>query len=178
MNIKNKTIVELYPELGDRNNERRFIEFLHEDAQIFINECYKHAGYEIDDYINTVCEILLDYLVRKGHIDPKTHRHVLVDTLLIAALLHDVYYEGSDKPSSLFRAREEFTPIARNGELYVYGPLPEEVIDAVFQAIEEQMGDASEIKKLSPIPGGPAEILATSIWVASNLLRWNWTLKE
>ena len=39
MNIKNKTIVELYPELGDRENQRRFIEFLNEDVQIFINEC-------------------------------------------------------------------------------------------------------------------------------------------
>ena len=176
MNIKNKTIVELYPELGDRENQRRFIEFLNEDVQIFINECYNHANYEINDYVNTVCEILLDYLVRKGHIDPTTHRHSLVDCLLISALLHDIYYEGPDKPSSLFKAREEFTPIARNKELYIYGPIPEQVIDAVFQAIEEQMGDASEIKKLAPIPGSPSDILATSIWIASNLLRWNWTI--
>lgn len=176
MNIKNKTIVELYPELGDRENPRRFIEFLNEDVQIFINECYDHANYEINDYVNTVCEILLDYLVRKGHVDPNTHRHSLVDCLLISALLHDIYYEGPDKPSSLFKAREEFTPIARNKELYIYGPIPEQVIDAVFQAIEEQMGDASEIKKLAPIPGSPSDILATSIWIASNLLRWNWTI--
>lgn len=168
MNIKNKTIIELYPELGDRENERRYIEFLNEDVQIFINECYKHANYEINSYVNDVCRVLMDYLVRKGHIDPNTHRHSLVDCLLIAALLHDVYYEGPDRPSTLFRAREEFAPIARNGELYVYGAIPEQVIDAVFQAIEEQMGDASEIKKLSPIPGGPSDILATSIWIVQN----------
>ena len=168
MNIKNKSIVELYPELSDRENPRRFIEFLNEDVQIFINECYKHAGYEINAYVNDVCRVLLDYLVRKGHVDPNTHRHSLVDCLLISALLHDTYYEGPDKPSTLFRAREEFTPIARNAELYVYGPIPEQVIDAVFQAIEEQMGDASEIKKLAPIPGGPADILATSIWIVQN----------
>ena len=168
MNIKNKTIVELYPELGDRENERRYIEFLNEDVQIFINECYKHAGYEINSYVNDVCRVLMDYLVRKGHIDPNTHRHSLVDCLLIAALLHDVYYEGPDRPSTLFRAREEFAPIARNGELYVYGAIPEQVIDAVFQAIEEQMGDASEIKKLAPIHGGPSDILATSIWIVQN----------
>lgn len=168
MNLKNKSIVELYPELGDRENSRRFIEFLNEDVQIFINECYNHAGYEINDYVNDVCRVLLDYLVRKGHVDPKTHRHALVDTLLIAALLHDVYYEGPERPSTLFRAREEFTPIARNAELYMYGAIPEQVIDAVFQAIEEQMGDASEIKKLAPIPGGPTDILATSIWIVQN----------
>ena len=174
MNIKNKIIVELYPELGDKENERRFIEFLNEDVQIFINECYKHAGYEINDYVNTVCEIVLDYLVRKGHIDPKSHRHVLVDTLLIAALLHDVYYEGPDKPSTLFKAREEFSPIARDKSLYIYGPIPEQVIDAVFQAIEEQVGDASIIQKLVPVPGSPSDLLATSIWIASNLCRWLW----
>lgn len=168
MNIKNKSIVELYPELEDRENPRRFIEFLNEDVQIFINECYNHAGYEINDYVNDVCRVLMDYLVRKGHVDPKTHRHALVDTLLIAALLHDVYYEGPNRPSTLFRAREEFTPIARNAELYMYGAIPEQVIDAVFQAIEEQMGDASEIKKLAPIPGGPTDILATSIWIVQN----------
>lgn len=168
MNIKNKSIVELYPELGDRENPRRFIEFLNEDVQIFINECYNHAGYEINDYVNDVCRVLMDYLVRKGHVDPSTHRHSLVDCLLISALLHDVYYEGPNRPSTLFRAREEFAPIARNKDLYMYGPIPEQVIDAVFQAIEEQMGDASEIKKLTPIPGGPSDILATSIWIVQN----------
>ena len=175
MNLKNKTIVDLYPELGDRDNERRYIEFLNEDVQIFVAECYKHAGYEINDYVNTVCEIVLDYLVRKGHIDPNTHRHSLVDCLLIAALLHDVYYEGPDKPSTLFKAREEFAPIARNAELYVYGAIPEQIIDAVFQAVEEQVGDASIIQKLVPVPGSPSDLLATSIWIASNLCRWMWT---
>lgn len=172
MNLKNKTIAELYPELGDRTNSRRYIEFLNEDVQIFINKCYEHAGYEINDYVNTVCEIMMDYLVRKGHINPDTHRHSLVDCLLIAALLHDIYFEGHDKPSTLFKAREELAPIARQGDLYIYGPIPEQVIDAVFQAIEEQVGDASIIQKLTPVPGSPSDLLATSIWIASNLCRW------
>jgi hypothetical protein len=172
MNLKNKTIAELYPELGDRTNSRRYIEFLNEDVQIFVNKCYEHAGYEINDYVNTVCEIMMDYLVRKGHINPETHRHSLVDCLLIAALLHDIYFEGHDKPSTLFKAREELAPIARQGDLYIYGPIPEQVIDAVFQAIEEQVGDASVIQKLTPVPGSPSDLLATSIWIASNLCRW------
>lgn len=172
MNLKNKTIAELYPELGDRTNSRRYIEFLNEDVQIFINKCYEHAGYEINDYVNTVCEIMMDYLVRKGHINPETHRHSLVDCLLMAALLHDIYFEGHDKPSTLFKAREELAPIARQGDLYIYGPIPEQVIDAVFQAIEEQVGDASIIQKLTPVPGSPSDLLATSIWIASNLCRW------
>ena len=85
MNIKNKSIIELYPELADKNNERRFIEFLHPDLQVFVDKCYEHCGKGINDYINEVCELLLDYLVRKGHIDPQTHRHSLEDCLLIAA---------------------------------------------------------------------------------------------
>ena len=91
---------------------------------------------------------------------------------MISALLHDAYFEGHDKPSTLFKAREEFTPIARNAELYQYGAIPEQIIDAVFQAIEEQMGDASEIQKLAPVPGSPSDILATSIWIANNIFRW------
>jgi hypothetical protein len=170
MNIKSKTIIDLYPELGDYKNPRRFIEFLNPDVQIFIDECYKHAGYEINTHVNAVCKVLMDYLVRKGHIDPNTHRHSLVDCLLIAALLHDVYYEGQDKPSTLFKAREEFAPIGRNAELYEYGAIPEQILDAVFQAIEEQVGDASIIQKLVPIPGSPSDLLATSIWIVKNYI--------
>ena len=90
----------------------------------------------------------------------------------MAALLHDIYFEGPDKPSTLFKAREELAPIARQSDLYIYGPIPEQIIDAVFQAIEEQVGDASIIQKLSPVPGSPSDLLATSIWIASNLCRW------
>ena len=172
MNIKLKPIMYIYPELADTSNIYRFIEFLNEDVQTFIKECYRHADYEINEHVNIVCEILMDYLVRKGHINPNSHRHSLVDCLLISALLHDVYYEGPDKPSTLFKAREEFTPIAKNAELYQFGAIPDQIIDAVFQAIEEQQGDPSEIQKLAPIPGSPSDILATSIWIANNLCRW------
>ena len=172
MNIKLETITNLYPELADKNNPYRFIEFLNEDVQVFIHKCYEHAEYEINEYVNTVCEILMDYLIRKGHINPQSHRHSLVDCLLISALLHDTYYEGAEKPSTLFKAREEFTSIARQADLYQYGAIPEQIIDAVFQAIEEQAGDASEIQKLAPIPGSPSDLLATSIWIANNIYRW------
>ena len=172
MNIKLKTIVELYPELANKDNPNRFIEHLNEDVQLFIHKCYDHANYQINDYVNRVCEILLDYLIRKGHINPQSHRHALVDTLLISALLHDVYYDGEDKPSSLFKAREEFTPIAKLEGVYQYGPIPDQILDATFQAIEEQVGDPSTIQKLVPIPGSPSDILATSIWIAKNINRW------
>ena len=172
MNIKNKSIVELYPELANRDNKNRFIEFLHKDLQIFILKCYEHCGKEIDDYTNMVCEILLDYLVRKGHINPDSHRHSLVDCLIMSALLHDTYYEGPDKPSSLFKAREEFLPIARQEDLYEHGGIPDQITDAVFQAIEEHVGDASEIQKLVPVPGSPSDLLAISIWVARNINKW------
>jgi hypothetical protein len=165
MNIKMKRITELYPELSNKDNPRRFIEFLHSDLQIFIDKCYEHCGKEINDYTNDVCELLLDYLVRKGHIDPNSHKHSLVDCLLMAALLHDTYFEGPEKPSTLFRAREEFTPIAQQADLYEFGAIPEQVTDALFQAIEEQMGDASNMQKMTPIPGSPADLLAISIWI-------------
>lgn len=172
MNIKLLSIGDLYPELADKENKNRFIEFLNPDVQKFVYNCYEHAGYEINDYVNLVCEILMDYLIRKGHINPNSHRHSLVDCLLIAALFHDVYYEGSDKPSTLFKAREEFTPIGKLEDEYEYGVMPDQILDAVFQAIEEQVGDASEIQKLVPIPGGPSDILATSIWIAKNINKW------
>ena len=167
----NKTIVELYPELNDISNKNRFIEFLHSDVQIFINKCYEHANYEINSYVNKVCEILLDFLVRKGHINPNSHRNSVVDCLLIAALLHDIYVEDG-KPSTLFKAREEFTLLAKIPDVYEFGEIPDQILDATFQAIEEHLGDESNIQKLTPIPGSPSDMLATAVWVAKNMNRW------
>ncbi len=173
MNIKSKSVIELYKNLSDVTNERRYIEFLNKDVQVFINKCYEHCGYEINEYVNSVCEVLMDFLIRKGHVDPSSHRHTLVDCLLMSALLHDTYYEGIDKPSTLFKAREEFMPIAKQSELYEYGAIPDQITDAVFQAIEEQAGDASNIQKLVPIPGSPSDLLATSIYIVKSMNRWN-----
>jgi hypothetical protein len=172
MNIKLKPIMYVYPELADTTNIYRFIEFLNEDVQVFIKECYKHANYEINEHVNIVCEILMDYLVRKGHINPNTHRHSLVDCLLISALLHDVYYEGPNKPSTLFKAREEFTLLAKLPDVYEFGEIPDQILDATFQAIEEHLGDESNIQKLTPIPGSPSDMLATAVWIAKNMDRW------
>jgi hypothetical protein len=170
MNIKQMSLLEVFPELMNSNNPNRFIEYLNPDVQLFVHKCYEHANYTIDDYVNNVCTILMSYLIRKGHIDPNSHRHSLVDCLLISALLHNIYYSGHDKPSSLFKAREEFTPIAKQ-DIYEYGPIPDQILDAVFQAIEEQQGDASDIQKLVPVPGSPSDLLATSIWIAKNFMK-------
>jgi hypothetical protein len=172
MNFKLFTVKDMFPELANKENKNRFIEFLNEDVQRFIFNCYEHADYYINDYVNTVCEILLDYLIRKGHLNSESHRHSLVDCLLISALLHDVYFEGPTKPSTLFKAREEFTPVAKQEGEYKYGSIPDQILDAVFQAIEEQQGDGSEIQKLVPVPGSPSDILATSIWIANRLNDW------
>jgi hypothetical protein len=82
----------------------------------------------------------------------------------MAALLHNIYYDTS--VTSLFKAREEFTSIGRNSELYENGAVPDNVLDAVFQAIEEQEGDVGEIAKLKPLAGSPSDLLAISIWMA------------
>jgi hypothetical protein len=162
--LRARKVIDVHPELGDINNPNRFIEFLHPDLQIFIKKCYEHADYEIDEYVNLVCEILLDYLIRKGHYVPDVSRGIVVDTLLMAALLHNIYYDTS--VTSLFKAREEFTPIGRDKDLYSNGPVPDTVLDAVFQAIEEQEGDIGEIAKLKPLAGSPSDLLAISIWMA------------
>ena len=102
MTIRVKGAIDLFPELADTNNIYRYVEYLNEDVQVFIKKCYEHAGYELTEEVNRVCEILMNYLIRKGHIDPNTHRHSLVDCLLMAALLHDVYYSccKNDKAGS------------------------------------------------------------------------------
>ena len=163
--LRARKCTEVHPELADKSNINRFIEFLHEDLQVFVKECQKHAGYEMNEHNNLVCEILLDYLIRKGHYNPGYSRGIVVDTLLMSAILYNCYYVGT--VSSLFKAREEFWPIGRNADLYEGGAIPDNVLDAVFQAIEEQEGDVTEIAKLKPMAGTPSDLFSISVWVAN-----------
>ena len=50
--------------------------------------------------------------------------------------------------------------------------LPEQIREAIWQGVEEQLGDATPVKKLKPSPNTPQELLAECIFITRSLHRW------
>lgn len=172
---KFKTCGEMFLELADISNKNRFIEFISiKDLQVFTNECLKKANYEITEYENKIAEITLDFLIRKELLDTKKHQ-TYVDALLIAAMLHNIYFDEKKISTSLFKAREEFDTIADNESLYEYGAIPEQLREMIWDTIEGQLGDCTPMSKTKPTPNSPQDLFATAVYVVRNASHWFFT---
>ena len=79
-----------------------------------------------------------------------------VEILVAASLTHNMFYDGT--LPSLFEAREKLTPIADAVKL------PENGRDAIFQAIEAQLGDDMPVMACRPIPSTPTELFVWAVW--------------
>lgn len=159
---------EMFEELGNAENNLRYFEFIAvEDLKNFITKCYEKAGKDINDieYENMVCKILIDHLIRRGLLDTEAHQN-FVDLLLTSAFLHNLYFDEKDIVCSLLKARTELDPIAQEHNI------PEQIREAIWQGVEEQLGDATPVKKLKPSPNTPQELLAECIFITRNLYRW------
>lgn len=159
---------EMFPQLGDKEDNLRYLNFIAvEDLRTFITKCYEKAGKDINDieYENTVCQILIDHLIRRGLLDTTAHQN-FVDLLLTSAFLHNVFFDEEDVISSVLKARIEFDEIAEEMEF------PDQIREAIWQGIEEQLGDATPVQKLKPSPNTPQELLAECIFITRNLHKW------
>lgn len=166
------TCGEMFPELANKNNKKRFIEFISiKDLQVFTEQCLKHSKYEITEYDNKVAEITLDFLIRKELLDTKKHQ-TYVDALLIAAMLHNIYFDEKKISTSLFKAREEFDSIADNEKLYEFGAIPEQLREMVWDTIEGQLGDCTPMSKTKPTPNSPQDLFATAVYIVRNAAHW------
>ena len=88
---KNKflTAREMFPELADTTNEKRFIDFIKvPDLKLFCEKCIEKANKTITEYNHNVSEFMLDLMIRKELLTPDNHQ-TYVDALLIAAQLFD-----------------------------------------------------------------------------------------
>lgn len=170
---------EMFPELANKENQYRFIEFIKvDDYKLFCKRCMKKANIEPNDYNNTVAEIVLDLLIRKELLTTQNHQ-TYVDSLLVAAFLHNAYYgkkESFDEYcigfdpniSNLLKARQEFDEIA-DMEDYEYGPIPEQFREMIWDTIEGQLGDCTPMAKTKPSPNTPQDLFATAIWLTKIL---------
>lgn len=159
---------EIFPELADKEDIFRYLNFIEvQDLRVFITKCYEAAGKDLNDieYENKVCEILIDHLIRRGLLDTQAHQN-FVDLLLTSAFLHNLYFDEEDIICSLLRARAELDNIAEEMNL------PEQIREAIWQGVEEQLGDATPVKKLKPSPNTPQELLAECIFITRSLHRW------
>lgn len=165
---KNKFMhaTEMFPQLADKDNERRFIEFIKvDDLRLFCEKCMEKAKVSISEYNNLVAEYMLDLMIRKELLTPENHQ-TYVDALLIAAQLFNVYYNefNRDEIHELFRARKEFDEIA-DLDCYEYGPIPEQFREMVWDTIEGQLGDCTPMAKTKPSPNTPQDLFATAIFM-------------
>ena len=65
MEDKFNNCISLFPELGNKENRNRSIEFLSiDDLQVFVKECLKKANYTLTDDDLYLCEIILYLLDR------------------------------------------------------------------------------------------------------------------
>ena len=159
---------EMFEQLKGDDNLKYFNFIQVKDLKDFITKCYEKANKDINDisYENLVCKILIDHLIRRGLLDTQAHQN-FVDLLLTSAFLHNLYFDDKDIICSLLKARSELDEIAQDMNF------PDQIREAIWQGVEEQLGDATPVKKLKPSPNTPQELLAECIFIARSIHRWN-----
>lgn len=169
--MKFQSATEMFPQLADEKDTNRYLNFIKvDDLRIFTRKCLEHAKYEISEYENKVAELAMDFLIRKELLTPDNHQ-TYVDALLVAAMLHNVYFDETHICTSLFKAREEFDYIADMDEIYEYGALPEQMREMIWDTIEGQLGDCTPMSKTKPSPNSPQDLFATAVFIVRNSKR-------
>lgn len=166
------SVTEMFPNLADKENKNRYLEFIKiNDLKIFAKKCLEHANYEISEYENKIAEIAMDFLIRKELLDTTNHQ-TYVDALIVAAMLHNIYFDEKHLSTSLFKAREEFDYIADMEGIYEFGPLPEQMREMIWDTIEGQLGDCTPMSKTKPSPNSPQDLFATAVFIVRQGWRW------
>jgi hypothetical protein len=128
---------------------------LPEIREFIIQSLVKHGTEEKLSDANKVTDVMIGMLKKMKQITEHGSQ-TFVEIMIAAALVHNLFYDGT--ASSLFKAREVLLPIAKEVGL------PENGCDAIFQAIEAQLGNDTPVPTSKPIPGTPTELFAWSVW--------------
>lgn len=157
---------ELFEQLKGVDKEK-YLNFIDPAFKDFVIACYEEAGCDINeiDYENKVCEIVIDHLIRGGFLNSKG-KQIFVDLLLVSAFLHNVYFDEKDLVTSITKPRAVFMPVAESLDM------PEQYTDAIFEAIESQLGPATPIRACKPGANTPQEVLANCIYITRSLHKW------
>lgn len=157
---------EVFPELANKEDNERFLNLIkNEHMKNFVKECLEYSNYEITEYENKIAEILLDTMIKKELLSATNHQAV-VDLLLSATFLHNIYFDEENIAPSLMMARANFDHIADKYDM------PETIREPVWDAIEGQLGDLTPMMKTKPSPNTPQDMLANCIWTVRNAKKW------
>lgn len=167
---------ELIPSLLDKRDKKRFIDILNKSLQHYINLCLEHAQVEVSDFALQACEILCDLGVSRGIFTHKGNDVYepsdALQTMIAAMMLHDVYIDEEHLTTSIYRAREEFWPIAKNTDNFNGAVINDHILGQIFQCIEGQFGAATPVEGSIPVVRSPQEDFADAIYIAKCLEHW------
>ena len=124
---------------------------------------------------NKVTEVLIQLLKRKNLIDNGMPQQKFVDVLFAAAALHRLYLIENMPITSLFSLREEYVltkeKIANDDnqtDLRQAFAMVDDLMEAVCQTVEAQLGDETPVPMCKPTVNSPTEMFANAVWIAKN----------
>lgn len=129
-----------------------------EELVNFVEELVKEYGSEEKTaFADKVTYNLEKILTRKKLLVP-TVQQMFIEVLFAAAAVHNLFYDGTI--TSLFELREN---VNRNKDKFEM-----EIIEAVLQTVEAQLGDETPVPLCRPTVNSPTEIFALAVWIAKN----------
>lgn len=118
----------------------------------------KYGSPEKMEVANKVAYNLEKILQRKGLLVPGVQQ-MFIEVLFAAAAVHNLFYTEEDL-TSLFKLRQ----VVYSSDME-YEP---ELIEAVLQTVEAQLGEESPVPMCKPSVNSPTETFALALWIAKN----------
>lgn len=118
----------------------------------------KYGSPEKMEMANKVAINLEKILRRKRLLVPGVQQ-MFIEVLFAAAAVHNLFFVEDDIPS-LFKLRQV---IKESEETY-----EQELIEAVLQTVESQLGEDSPVPMCKPSVNSPTETFALALWIAKN----------
>lgn len=109
-------------------------------------------------FSDKVAENLEKILTRKKLLVPGVQQ-MFIEVLFASAYVHNLFYNEEDI-TSLFKLRDV---VYKNKKDYDM-----ELVEAVLQTVEAQLGEDSPVPMCKPSVNSPTEVFALSVWIAKN----------
>lgn len=118
----------------------------------------KYGSPDKMEMANKVAVNLEKILKRKRLLVPGVQQ-MFIEVLFAAAAVHNLFFVEDDIPS-LFKLRQV---VKESEETY-----EQELIEAVLQTVESQLGEDSPVPMCKPSVNSPTETFALALWIAKN----------
>ena len=117
----------------------------------------QYGSDEKADFADKVSYNLEQILTRKKLLVPGVQQ-MFIEVLFAASALHNLFYDGTS--ASLFKLRD----VVGSGT----DKFNMEIVEAVLQTTEGQLGEETPVPLCKPTPNSPTGIFALAVWIAKN----------